>query len=168
MLIGERADSYGGHGGNLTHEIKAALQEDKDNKTIVLTRIFGLGGKDFYHDEAEHFFKLALDAMEKGYAEKPFDYFGVVPGDPDKAQKPVIKPQYGDAYKSGLIQVTMDEKTNKLKVKIPPLRMLTSKPKRLASGHGACPGCGIFSGLELFFKGIEGDVVVLFKRAAPM
>lgn len=163
LLIGERADSYGGHGGNLTHEIKAALQEDKDNKTIVLTRIFGLGGKDFYHDEAEHFFKLALDAMEKGYAEKPFDYFGVVPGDPDKAQKPVIKPQYGDAYKSGLIQVTMDEKTNKLKVKIPPLRMLTSKPKRLASGHGACPGCGIFSGLELFFKGIEGDVVVLFQ-----
>ena len=50
-----------------------------------------------------------------------------------------------------------------MKVKIPPLRALTAKPKRLASGHGACPGCGIFGGLELFFKGIEGDIVVLFQ-----
>ena len=62
-----------------------------------------------------------------------------------------------------LIQVTQDEETNKLKVKIPPLRALTEKPKRLGSGHGACPGCGIFGGLELFFKGIEGDVVVLYQ-----
>ena len=57
----------------------------------------------------------------------------------------------------------MDEETNKFKVKIPPLRALMEKPKRLAPGHGACPGCGIFPGLELFFKGIEGDVVVLFQ-----
>ncbi|MGV2806738.1 pyruvate synthase, partial [Clostridium perfringens] len=28
--------------------------------------------------------------------------------------------------------------------------------------HGACPGCGIFPALELFFKGIEGNVVTLF------
>jgi pyruvate ferredoxin oxidoreductase alpha subunit len=77
--------------------------------------------------------------------------------------KPVIEPQYGDAFKTGLIEVKPDEDTNKLKVKIPPLRALTTKPKRLASGHGACPGCGIFPGLELFFKGIEGDVVVLFQ-----
>ncbi|MGG0720388.1 thiamine pyrophosphate-dependent enzyme [Robertmurraya massiliosenegalensis] len=163
LLVGERADSYGANGPNLTHEIKSALQDDKDNKTIVLSRIFGLGGKDFYADDAEHFFEMALDAMEKGYAEKSFDYYGHVPGKIENALKPVIEPQHGDVYKSGLIQVTKDEETNKLKVKIPPLRALTSKPKRIASGHGACPGCGIFGGLELFFKGIEGDVVVLFQ-----
>ena len=61
-----------------------------------------------------------------------------------------------------LITVTPDAETGELKVKIPPLRALTKKPKRIASGHGACPGCGIFSGLELFFKGIEGDIVALF------
>ena len=80
LLVGERADSYGAHGANLTHEIKSALQSDKENKTIVLSRVFGLGGTDFYADDAEDFFELAIDAVEKGYAEKPFDYYGGVPG----------------------------------------------------------------------------------------
>lgn len=163
LLVGERADSYGSHGPNMTTEIKAALQDDKDNETIVLSRVFGVGGKDFYADEAEDFFNMAIDAMEKGYAEKPFDYYGHVPGDPEKVLKPVITPQSGEVFNSGLIEVKMDETTNKLNVKIPPLRALTTKPKRIASGHGACPGCGIFGGLELFFKGIEGDIVVLFQ-----
>jgi pyruvate ferredoxin oxidoreductase alpha subunit len=163
LLVGERADSFGGNGPNLTHEIKSALQDDKENSTIVLSRVFGLGGKDFYPSDAEEFFQMAIDAAEKGYAEKPFDYFGHVPGNPEKALKPVIEPQHGDAFKTGLIDVHMDPETNKLKVKIPPLRALTTKPKRIASGHGACPGCGIFGGLELFFKGIEGDIVTLFQ-----
>ncbi len=163
LLIGERADSYGANGPNLTHEVKSALQEDKENQTLVLSRVFGLGGKDFYADDAAKFFELALDAKEKGYVEKAFDYYGHVPGEVENVLKPVIEPQYGDTFKTGLIEVKQDEETNKLKVKIPPLRALTTKPKRLASGHGACPGCGIFPGLELFFKGIEGDVVVLFQ-----
>nr|WP_295970178.1 transketolase C-terminal domain-containing protein [uncultured Bacillus sp.] len=162
LLIGERADSYGGHGANLTHEVKAAIQSDPNNKTVVATRIFGLGGTDFYADDAEEFFKVAIECAEKGYAENPFDYYGVVPGNPEKELKPVIEPQVGK-YNSGLIQVTQDEETHKLKVKVPPLRALTAKPKRLGSGHGACPGCGIFGGLELFFKGIEGDVIVLYQ-----
>ncbi|MXO81751.1 pyruvate synthase, partial [Paenibacillus sp. OT2-17] len=37
LLVGERADSYGADGGNLTHEIKAALQEDPLNRTLVLS-----------------------------------------------------------------------------------------------------------------------------------
>ncbi len=163
LLVGERADSYGANGPNLTHEVKSALQDDKENKTIVLSRVFGLGGTDFYADDAESFFQMAIDAMEKGYAEMPFDYYGHVPGNPDKILKPVITPQHGESFKTGLIQVTQDEETKKLKVKIPPLRALTTKPKRIGSGHGACPGCGIFGGLELFFKGIEGDVVVLYQ-----
>lgn len=163
LLVGERADSYGGHGPNLTHEVKSALQEDPYNSTVVLSRVFGLGGKDFYPQDAHAFFQMAIETMEKGYAEKPFDYYGHTPGNPENVLKPVIEPMHGDVYKSGLISVTPDEATGKLKVKIPPLRALTSKPKRLASGHGACPGCGIFAGLELFFKGIEGDIVVLFQ-----
>ncbi|EGL83292.1 pyruvate flavodoxin/ferredoxin oxidoreductase domain protein [Caldalkalibacillus thermarum TA2.A1] len=163
LVIGERADSYGSHGGNLTHEVKAALQEDRDNRTVVVSRIFGLGGKDFYPHDAEAFFRLAIDASEKGYAEQPFDYYGQVPGNQELKLNPSKKLQRGDDFKSGLIKVTKNEKTGKLSVKIPPLRMLTKKPKRIAPGHGACPGCGIFSGLELFFKGIEGDVVLLFQ-----
>ena len=29
LLVGERADSYGANGPNLTHEVKSALQEDQ-------------------------------------------------------------------------------------------------------------------------------------------
>ncbi|MEQ6377960.1 thiamine pyrophosphate-dependent enzyme [Bacillaceae bacterium S4-13-58] len=163
LLVGERADSYGANGPNMTHEIKSALQDDKENQTIVLSRVFGIGGKDFFADDAEEFFNQALEAAEVGFAAKPFDYYGIIPGKEENRLKPVIKPQHTDEFKTGLIQVTKDEETNKLKVKIPPLRALTTKPKRLGSGHGACPGCGIFPGLELFFKGIEGDIVVLFQ-----
>lgn len=163
LLVGERADSYGAQGGNLTHEIRSALQVDPENKTIILSRIFGLGGKDFYADDAEAFFKLAVEAAEKGYAETPFDYHGYYPGEEKDALAPVMEPMHGDAFKTGLITVTQNEDTGLLKVKLPPLSQLTVKPHRLASGHGACPGCGALSALELFFKGIEGDMVVLFQ-----
>lgn len=163
LLVGERADSYGGKGGNMTHEIRSALKLDPANPTIVLSRVFGLGGKDFYPDEAEAFFDLAIEAMNQGKAAVPFDYFGQVPGDPIHELRPLLTPQHGDAFNSRLIQVTPDEATGKLKVKLPPLRSLTAKPKRLAPGHGACPGCSAISSLELFYKGIEGDVVTLFQ-----
>ncbi|MCL6604951.1 MAG: pyruvate synthase [Paenibacillus sp.] len=163
LLVGERADSYGAQGGNLTHEIRSALQVDPENKTIILSRIFGLGGKDFYADDAEAFFQLAIDAAEKGYADKPFDYYGYYPGEAKDALVSVIEPLHGDVFKTGLIQVTQNEDTGMLKVKLPPLSQLTVKPHRLAPGHGACPGCGALSALELFFKGIEGDMVVLFQ-----
>ncbi len=162
LLVGERADSYGANGANLTHEIKAALQADPENGTMVLSRIFGLGGKDFYTQDAHAFFELALQAMEDRSSVKEFDYYGVKPGDGTDVMQPVVEPVHGDAYKTGLIKVEQQE-DGKLKVRIPPLRALTAKPKRFAPGHGACPGCGIFSGLELFFKGIEGDIVVLFQ-----
>lgn len=163
VLVGERADSYGGHGANLTHEVKAALQDIKGNETVVLSRVFGLGGKEFFIDDAEAFFNLAIEAAELGYAKKPFDYYGQTPGEADVTPKRVLEPLYGDAFKTGLIEVKPNEQTGKLDVKVPPLRQLTAKPKRIAPGHGACPGCGIFPGLELFFKGIEGDIVVLFQ-----
>ncbi|GGC79658.1 hypothetical protein GCM10007216_07690 [Thalassobacillus devorans] len=162
VLVGERADSYGANGANMTLEIKSALQELSGAQPVVLSRIFGVGGKDFYEQDAEVFFDDVLEAAATSVAVKPFDYHGIHAGDQKKRLLPVIKPQTG-SYDSGLITVMQDAETEKLKVKVPPLRQLMSKPKRIASGHGACPGCGIFPGLELFFKGIEGDVVVLFQ-----
>lgn len=167
VVIGERADSYGGHGANMTHEIQAALQSDR-NGALVISRIYGVGGKDFYANDAEHFFHLGFEAIERGFVEKEFDYYGHTPGKPELAPKRMLQPLYGDAFKSGLIKVTQNEETGKLNVKIPPLRSLMGKPKRIAPGHGACPGCGIFPGLELFFKGIEGDIVVLFQTGCAM
>ncbi len=163
LLVGERADSYGAHGANLAHEVKSALQEDASNQTIVLNRIFGLGGKDFYQDDADAFFSFALQAAADGKAEKPFDYYGHNPGLQENKLEAGLEPMYGSVFQSGLIQVTPEETTGRLKVKLPPIRSLTVKPRRLAPGHGACPGCGSISALELFYKGIEGDIVTLFQ-----
>ena len=63
-----------------------------------------------------------------------------------------MEPLKKEDLNSGLITVTPDEETGELKVKIPPLRALTKKPKRISSGHGACPGCGIFSGLRVILQ----------------
>jgi len=168
VTVGDRADSYGAYGGNMTLEVKAALFSHGNSTTKVISRVYGLGGKDFYAEDGLHFFQLAIDAAEKGYVEKPFDYYGHTPGDPAKAPKRVLEPMKYEDLKTGLITVEKDEESGKLKVKVPPLRNLTKKPKRLAPGHGACPGCGIFSGLELFFKGIEGDIVALFQTGCAM
>ncbi|MCH1627012.1 thiamine pyrophosphate-dependent enzyme [Ferdinandcohnia quinoae] len=168
ITVGDRADSYGAHGGNMALEIRATLQTYGNASTKVINRVYGLGGKDFYADDAEHFFRLAQDAVETDFVEKPFDYFGHTPGDPDKAPQRIVNPLKKEDLVTGLITVTPDDETGELKVKIPPLRSLTKKPKRIASGHGACPGCGIFSGLELFFKGIEGDIVALFHTGCAM
>jgi len=168
VTVGDRADSYGGHGGNMALEVRAALQSYENSTTKVVNRIYGLGGKDFYADDAEHFFQLAQETIEQTQTVKQFDYFGHTPGNPELAPKRVVNPLKQEDLNTGLITVTPDEKTGELKVKIPPLRNLTKKPKRIASGHGACPGCGIFSGLELFFKGIEGDIVALFHTGCAM
>ena len=44
----------------------------------------------------------------------------------------------------------------------------TVMPKRLAPGHGACPGCGIPVNVNLLLKGIEGNVVLLFQTGCGM
>lgn len=168
ITVGDRADSYGAHGGNMVNEIKAALFTYGNQNTKVVSRIYGLGGKEFYAEDGHHLFSLAIEAAKLNKVEVPFDYYGHTPGDPEKAPKRVLQPLRFEDLKTGLITVTKNEETGKLGVRIPPLRALTKKPKRIAPGHGACPGCGIFSGLELFFKGIEGDIVALFHTGCAM
>lgn len=168
VTVGDRADSYGAHGGNMTLEIKAALFTNGNTTTQVISRVYGLGGKDFYAEDGHRFFELAIEAAAKGKTEVPFDYYGHSPGDPNRVPKRVIEPMKYEELNTGLITVNKDEATGQLKVKVPPVRQLTKKPKRLAPGHGACPGCGIFSGLELFFKGIEGDIIALFHTGCAM
>ncbi len=168
VTIGDRADSYGAHGGNMTNEIKAALFTYGNHTTKVVSRVYGLGGKEFYAEDGHHLFSLAVEAAKQDQVEVPFDYYGHTPGDRAKAPKRMMNPLRFEDLKTGLITVTRNEETGKLGVRIPPLRALTKKPKRIAPGHGACPGCGIFSGLELFFKGIEGDIVTLFHTGCAM
>ncbi|QGQ96913.1 pyruvate synthase [Paenibacillus psychroresistens] len=168
LTVADRADSYGAYGGNMTQEVKAALFTYNNSEIMVVSRVYGLGGKDFYAEDGHAMFGYALDSLALGHVAVPFDYHGHTAGDPNKKMERVLNPMKFEDLKTGLITVTKNEETGMLNVKIPPLRALTKKPKRIAPGHGACPGCGIFSGLELFFKGIEGDIVSLFHTGCAM
>ena len=168
VLIGERSSSYGSHGANLTHEVKSALKDDPDNRTLCLSRVYGLGGRDFYAEDAEAFFRLALEAAECGVVEVPFDYYGVEPGDPAKPQARRGTPALTrEEVTSGKLKVKPGP-DGRLQVEAPPYWELATKPKRIAPGHGSCPGCGVFPALDQFLRGIEGDVVVLYQTGCAM
>ncbi|MEK7287846.1 MAG: thiamine pyrophosphate-dependent enzyme [Elusimicrobiota bacterium] len=168
VLIGDRGDSYGSGGGSMAHEVKSVLKDDLNNKTICISRIYGLGGRDFYGEDAEEFFKIALEAAAKGKADVPFDYYGVYPGKPGVKPRPVIAPLTKEETSKGLAKISRDSQTGRLKVDLDPLWKMATMPSRVAPGHGACPGCGIFSSLRQFFLGIEGNVVVLFHTGCGM
>ena len=117
LVIGERADSYGAHGANVTHEVKSALKDDPENRTLCLSRIYGLGGKDFYAEDAEELFALALAAAESGRVERPFDYQGVTPSVPaapsgNGGLRPLTKAE----TVTGLLQVEVDPGDGRLRV----------------------------------------------------
>ena len=168
VLVGDRADSYGSGGGNMTHEVKAALQDDPASRARVLSRIYGLGGKEFDPEDARSFFLQALAAADGDEQVPAFDYHGTTPGDDGPGLPPGLPPLDREALRRPLVEVTPDPAGGPLQVKAPPLWALQSRPRRVAPGHGACPGCGIFSSLDQFFKALKGDVVVLYQTGCAM
>jgi pyruvate ferredoxin oxidoreductase alpha subunit len=168
LVIGDRADSFGSGGGNMAHEVKAALQEDPDNHTLCINRIYGLGGLDFFLEDAEEWFRMGLETARTGKIKKRFDYQGATPGNPKKPMKPLLPPLAEEETRQGLVKVEQDPDEGRLKVELAPLHRFTTIPNRIAPGHGACPGCGIFSSLRQFLMGIEGHVVVLFQTGCGM
>ncbi|MCL4558904.1 MAG: thiamine pyrophosphate-dependent enzyme [Deltaproteobacteria bacterium] len=161
LCVADRADSYGANGGNMTLEIKAALKDDPDNRTRVISRIYGLGGKEFFIEDAEKLLEEAV-AAGNGRAVKLFEYHGATPGNPAYGMEKAIS-SVNRADVTGHVSALVDQQTGRITdVRGVNAQALSMVPKRVVPGHGACPGCGIFSNLNIFFKGIEGDVVVLF------
>ncbi|UCH34681.1 MAG: pyruvate synthase [Armatimonadota bacterium] len=167
VLIADRADSFGAGGGNLALEVKAALKDDPGNRATCLARVYGMGGKDFYMDDAEHMLREALEAAQSGGLGRAFDYHGATPGKAGYEMR-----QRGpidiEGTKLPNIKVRRDEESGEVKSSVGTWRQLTEMPKRIAPGHGACPGCGIFPSLNQFFKGITGHIVVLFQTGCAM
>jgi len=75
VIVLDRQDSYGAEGGNMTHEIRSALQKNK-NTVRVISRVYGLGGRDFFEEDA-------IELFENGFKEDAleFNYFGVTKGE---------------------------------------------------------------------------------------
>jgi len=167
-LVGDRGDSYGAGNGNLALEIRAALQQDPENRTLILNRIYGLGGRDFYDADAEQFFAEVLEAAAQGSVDTPFAYHGAFAGDPATKPLPGLPAITTEEVSRGMAKVTKDEKSGRLKVELEPLWAMTAVPCRVAPGHGGCPGCGIFPVLHQAYSVLEGDLVVLFQTGCAM
>lgn len=70
-----------------------------------------------------------------------FEYYGVEPGE-DFEENNFYAPLTEKETKLGLTKVEKTE-DGKVQMTIGNLNAATAMPKRLAPGHGACPGCGI-------------------------
>ncbi len=146
ILVADRQDSYGAGGGNLSLEVRAAMQRHGSHARIK-SLVYGLGGKDFFWEDAEAMLNFAEDPQKPD-----FDYYQVTPGKAGTEEKmpffaPVITaPIKGEAT----------------------LNAVTARASRLAPGHGACPGCGIPVNLNLLLRGITDPVVFLFQTGCGM
>ncbi len=166
LVVADRQDNFGAYGGAMTIEVKAALQGVKGNETQVASRIYGVGGKEFFVEDAEAMLREAAAIAKTGTVKVPYDYFGANAG--EKGYKPPhAYATLTEADLTGLVRIETTPE-GKMDVKGLNMRALTERPKRIAPGHGACPGCGIFVNLNTFLKGIEGFVTVLFHTGCGM
>ncbi len=166
LICLDRQDSYGAKGGNMSIEIKASLQE-KELNTKVVSRIYGLSGKDFYVEDGVKLFEEAFDCIE-GKEMKRFDYLGKYEGDLKIENKMFFKPLKEEDTRLNITKVEYNEDTKTFNVKGGSPKDITAMPKRLSPGHGACPGCGIPVNVNLLLSGIEGNVVLLFQTGCGM
>lgn len=163
IVVCDRQDSYGAGGGNLSLELKAALLE-LSNPPQVYTRIYGLGGQDFFVEDA---ISLVEEVLSGTAAD--FDYYGVTPGtDCDSQQPKYFNPLTPEDTTLGITLCQYNRDAKRMEVVGGNLNAATAMPKRIAPGHSACPGCGIPVNLQLLLKGIEGNVVILFQTGCGM
>ena len=154
IIVLDRSDNPGHNYGVLAQHIQSVINKykmDVEFKNII----YGLGGKEIYVEDI-------IDIVTTKYTSSDKEFYGITISNTN--QEPIIKRHYdyiSDDFKIGGFNYEFDETTQKLNVKIPPLRNLMKKPKRISSGHSACLGCGIFPGIETFLRGIEGDVIIL-------
>ena len=173
VVIADRADSYGAGGGNLSLEIRCALQEDVANRARCLSRVYGLGGKDFTVEDALTLFQQALDALKPRARVPRFDYLGATPGlsraatngHDRSASVPLLTVEEVTRHHA---RVVRDRATGRLHVTLDPLWKMAPTPHRVAPGHGACPGCGAFTTIKQFFRVLDGPVVVLYQTGCAM
>lgn len=156
ILIADRQDSYGGVGGNLSMEIRAVMQK-YGCVGKVKSLVYGLGGKDFYVEDAITMFDMAKEESPDNLF-----YYGVEKGNSQQAElenQQFFAPL--SAEKTRILQQSNQVMGGQI-------NQTTAMPKRLAPGHGACPGCGIPVNINMLLRAIEDPVVLLFQTGCGM
>ena len=133
-----------------------------------MSRIYGLGGKDFYDADAEEFFREALTAAETGKVDVPFEYHGAYAGDDAEGPAQGCRRSSPKKFPAAWPRSRRTRRPERLEVELKPLWEMTTTPSRIAPGHGACPGCGFFPMLRQAYSVLEGNVVVLFQTGCAM
>ncbi len=165
IIVAEKNDIYGAWGSTLYHEVKSLLY-DRDVHPEVISRIYGIGGKEFYLEDAVELFEEGFKIIETGKVEKRYEYHGATPGDPNYVPKRIVPPISSEENRKGIYKI--EEKDGKIVVKGASATNAIKLPRKVVPGHGACPGCGIFSAVETFLRGMEGDIVVLYHTGCGM
>ena len=161
ILVADRQDSYGAGGGNLSLEVRAAMQKSGRNVKIK-SLVYGLGGKDFFQEDVRKMLKWLKDDSKPEFA-----YYGITVGERIKEEEgPLFAPITREKTKICATKVEKTEQTLKVTGATP--NAVTAMPARIAPGHGACPGCGIPVNLNLLLRGIEDPVVFLFQTGCAM
>ena len=163
MMVADRQDSYGAGGGNLSLEVRAMMQKF-GGRAKLKSRVYGLGGKDFFAEDVEKLLDMVTDTKAPD-----FDYYGVTPGTVQETMDkgPFFAPMTAERTNIGATQLQRDT-AREVQVKGGSLNATAAMPKRLAPGHGACPGCGIPVNLNLLSRAIEDPVVFLFQTGCGM
>jgi pyruvate ferredoxin oxidoreductase alpha subunit len=152
LVVAERVSQYGA-GNYLANEIGASLQKCAMNNRI-LSRVYGLGGIAFTSEDSINLIKLGLShPKEDSLSAK--EYYGAWSGNPNYNPPQTLEP------------LTVEETTLNAGMDKIDLRKLAEMPNRIDK-HTACPGCGIFTNLNLFLRGIDGHVVLLFNTGCGM
>ncbi|MBI5328300.1 MAG: pyruvate ferredoxin oxidoreductase [Deltaproteobacteria bacterium] len=76
VAVLDRADSMSGFGGPLFNEVRSALYE-LEKRPKVVSRIFGLGGRDYMVKDAVHVFDELLKIVETGKVETLTKYITI-------------------------------------------------------------------------------------------
>jgi len=161
IIILDRQDSYGAEGGNLSLEVRADFYRKIHAR--MLTRVYGLGGKDLFVDDVLTIIKECMHPRAPLFA-----YYGITEGMTGEKQPEYFAPLTEKEQSPGVTVCNYDGEARKMIVTGGKLIDSTAMPMRIAPGHGACPGCGIPVNLNLLLKGIEGNVVVLFQTGCGM
>jgi len=167
VVVAERASQYGAN-NYLANEIGAALQRVSAARSampglsrpqpVIIQRTYGIGGLNFTRDDALAMYELAEDwpNVDDPDAQRVKWYHGAWPGDASYVAEPTLVPLTTE-------QCTLNAgKDGKVS-----LKELSAMPVRFDK-HSACPGCGIFTSLNLFLRGIDGHVVLLFNTGCGM
>ncbi len=163
VVVAERASQYGAS-NYLANEIGAALQR-AGNTARIIQRSYGIGGLNFNKEDALAMFDAARDwpSHSEHAGDQPIytfarrkAYYGAWPGDPDYNPAETLVPL---TVNECSLNAGQNGKVN--------LKELSKMPARFDK-HSACPGCGIFTTLNLFLRGIDGHVLLVFNTGCGM